>query len=161
MWGQGRRQEDCLWAVSHVCVHVYVTLAKLSDEICLIPRLSLNAWTLFALLLQSQSVWGGEGWAEVLAIFYNCCIAAPLPLYSVFFRISQTFLRFGVKSRHCFHLVLQCLTPYSFVSIKTLEHWAVFGFEVFCVFVWTAEPAFFLCNCQHHFPKGGWWSIKW
>lgn len=66
-----------------------------------------------------------------------------------------------MKSQDGFHLDLQSLTPYSFVSIKTLEHSAGFGFEVLCAFVWTSEAAFLPCNSQYHIPKGDLQNIRW
>lgn len=52
-----------------------------------------------------------------------CSKTAPLLLSSSFFRVPQTyFFLCGVKSQDGFHLDLQSLTPYSFVSIKILEH---------------------------------------
>lgn len=70
------------------------------------------------------------------AIICNCFIAAPLSLSTIFFQsTSNVSLYCAVKSLHCFHLGLQSLTLYSFVSIKTQEHCAVFGFEVVCGFV--------------------------
>jgi len=47
--------------LSHVFVRIYVHLAKLTGETCLIPHLSLNVWSLFALSLQSKLAWRVKG----------------------------------------------------------------------------------------------------
>lgn len=115
-----------------------------------VPPSSFNAWCLFALLLQSQTVWRVKVLSQVLTIVCCCYIATPLLLSSA---ISQIFLFGRVKSHHSSHLSLQSLTPYFSVSIKTLEHCAGFGFEVFCAFVWTAEPAFCYVTSSIAFPR--------
>lgn len=76
----------------------------------------------------------GERLSKVLAVICNCCIGAPLPLSNAFFRVPQIFSCCGGKSQRGFHLFIWSLTPYSFISIKTLEHCA--GFLVFWEDFW-------------------------
>lgn len=67
-----------------------------------------------------------------LVLLYICTIAT---IEFIFQSASNILFVCGVKSQDGFRLDLQSLTPYSFVSIKTLEHSAGFGFEVLCAFV--------------------------
>lgn len=90
MW-TGEMETICELSQVCVCVHIYMHLAKLTGKICLIPHLSLNPWSLFTLLFQSQPVWMLRDWAEVHAIICNCFIAAPLSLSTFFLRVPQMF----------------------------------------------------------------------
>jgi len=58
-----------------------------------------------------------------------------------------------VKSQLGFHLGLQSLTPHSFVSIKTLEHCAGFGFEVFCILCAQLSLLFYCVAANITFPR--------